>query len=113
MLDMEGKMNEVEKAVLDKFKALLLERVSLHRLILFGSRARREAGPYSDMDVVVILADSSKQDDFDHVSDCAWEAGFEYGMVIVPVVYSKQEWESGIHRVSLLARAIEMEGIPL
>jgi hypothetical protein len=34
-------------------------------------------------------------------------------MVIVPVVYSKKEWESGPDRISLLARAIEMEGVPL
>jgi hypothetical protein len=29
------------------------------------------------------------------------------------VVYSKEEWEAGPDRFSLLARAIEMEGIPL
>ena len=106
-------MNEIEKAVLDKFKALLLERVSLHRLILFGSRARREAGPYSDMDVVVILADSSKQGNFDYVSDCAWEAGFEYGIVIVPVVFTREDWENSPERNSLLAQAVEAEGVAL
>ena len=106
-------MNEIERAVLDKFKALLLERVSLHRMILFGSRARLEAGPYSDMDVVVILADSSKQVDFDYVSDCAWEAGFEYGIVIVPVVFTREEWENSPERYSLLAQAVEAEGVAL
>jgi hypothetical protein len=34
-------------------------------------------------------------------------------MVIVPVVFSKEEWETGLERSSLLARAIEMEGIPV
>jgi predicted nucleotidyltransferase len=111
MLQLEDQMNEIEKAVLDKFKALLLERVSLHRLILFGSRARREAGPFSDMDVVVILAGSSKEDDFDYVSDCAWEAGFEYGIVIVPVVFTREAWENNPERHSLLAQAIEAEGV--
>ena len=113
ILHMEDKMNEIEKAVLDKFKALLLERVSLQRLILFGSRARREAGPYSDIDVVVILEDSSKQDDFDYVSDCAWEAGFEYGIVIVPVVFTREDWENSPERYSLLAQAVEAEGVAL
>jgi predicted nucleotidyltransferase len=110
---MEDQMNKTEKAVLDKFKGLLLERVSLHKLILFGSRAREEAGPYSDMDVVVILADSSKQDDSDFVSDCAWEAGFEYGIVIVPVVFTRDEWENSPERYSLLAQAVEAEGVAL
>ncbi len=110
---MAERMSEIEKAVLDKFKALLLERVSLYRLILFGSRARGDAELYSDMEVVVILADSSKEDDFDYVSDSAWEAGFEYGIVIVPVVFTRSEWENSPERSSLLAQAVEAEGVPL
>ena len=113
MLGMEDQMNKTEKAILDKFKALLRERVGLERLILFGSRARREAGPYSDMDVVVILADSSQEDDFDYVSNCAWEAGFEYGIVIVPVVFTKEQWENGPERYSLLAQAVKADGVAL
>jgi predicted nucleotidyltransferase len=106
-------MNTTERAVLDKFKALLLERVRSHKLILFGSRARGDAGPYSDMDVVVILDDASSEKDFDSVSDCAWEAGFENGIVIVPVTFTREEWENSPERYSLLAQAVETEGVPL
>src|SRR3972149_12292234 len=106
-------MNTLEKTVLDKFKSLLLKQVSLYNLTLFGSRARGDADPYSDMDVVVILEDTSNDQDSDFVSDCAWEAGFEYGIVIVPVVFSRDEWENSPERYSLLAKAVEMEGILL
>ncbi len=106
-------MNTIEKTALDKFKALLRERVSVYKLVLFGSRARGDAGPYSDMDVLVILADISSEQDFDYVSDCAWEAGFEYGIVIVPVVFTRNEWENSPERYSLLAKAIETEGVLL
>jgi hypothetical protein len=63
--------------------------------------------------IVVILADSSKQDDSDYVSDCAWEAGFEYGIVVVPVVFTREEWENSPERYSLLAQAVEAEGVAL
>lgn len=106
-------MNAIEKTILNNFKALLMERVTLHKLILFGSRARGDAGPYSDMDVVVILDDASGERDFDYVSDCAWEAGFERGIVIVPVVFTREEWENSPERYSLLAQAVETEGVPL
>lgn len=102
-----------EKTVLDKFKTLLLKQVSLDKLILFGSRARGDAGRYSDIDVVVVLKDDADEQDFDYVSDCAWEAGFEYGIVIVPVVFTKNEWENGPERYSLLAQAVEKEGVPI
>jgi predicted nucleotidyltransferase len=106
-------LDAIERTVLDKFKTLLLERVRLHKLILFGSRARGDAGPHSDADVVVILDDASSERDFDSVSDCAWEAGFEYGIVIVPVVFIREEWENSPERYSLLAQVVEKEGIPL
>ena len=102
-----------EKTVLDKFKTLLLKQVSLDKLILFGSRARGDAGRYSDIDVVVVLKDDADEQDFDYVSDCAWEAGFEYGIVIVPIVFTKNEWENGPERYSLLAQAVEKEGVPI
>ena len=83
----------------------------MDKLILFGSRARGDAGRYSDIDVVVILKDDSDEQDFDNVSNCAWEAGFEYGIVIVPIVFTKNEWENGPERYSLLAQAVEKEGV--
>mgnify|MGYP001557840434 CR=1 FL=1 len=106
-------MNIIEKKVLDRFKLLLLKRNNLYKLILFGSRARGDAELYSDMDVVVIVEDTADEQDFDYVSDCAWEAGFEYGIVVVPVVFTRQEWENSPERYSLLARVVELEGMTI
>ena len=104
-------MNIIEKNVLDAFKALLSKRLSLYRVILFGSRARGDAMPYSDMDVLVILNESTGEQDNDYVSDCAWEAGFEHGIVVVPVVFTREEWENSPERYSLLAQAVREEGV--
>ena len=106
-------MNAIEKKILQKFKVLLLKRVSFYKLILFGSRARGDTTPFSDMDVLVVLNEPSDNQDLDYVSDCAWEAGFESGIVIVPVVFTKEEWENSPERYSLLAKAIEAEGVPI
>jgi len=105
-------MNTTERNVIEAFRRLLARKLQVDQIVLFGSRARGDAAPDSDMDILVII-DKPTEDIEEYVSSCAWEAGFEYGMVIVPVVYSKEEWETGPDRLSLLARAIEMEGIPL
>jgi predicted nucleotidyltransferase len=105
-------MNPVEKKVLDAFKLLIQKRLSLHRIELFGSRARGDADPDSDMDVLVIAGDLSPELE-DYVSECAWEAGFEYGIVLVPVVFTREEWETGPERYSLLAEAIKADGVQL
>jgi predicted nucleotidyltransferase len=106
-------MNPTDRAILEKFKSLLTERVRLHRMFLFGSRARGEGDRYSDMDVLVVLAGPCDQKTRNAVSDCAWEAGFEYGVVVVPVVFTQDEFEKGPERHSLLLRAVESEGISI
>jgi len=103
----------VERAVLDKFKELVSGRIRVHKTILFGSRARGDADPESDLDVVVVLEGEAGADTKDFVSDCAWEAGFDHGIVVVPVVFGRDEWESGPERESLFVRAVEAEGIPV
>ena len=106
-------MEPVEKVVLDTFKALVARRAQVHKMILFGSRARGDADPESDMDVVVVLEGAVDGDVKEYVSDCAWEAGFDHGIVVVPVVFGRNEWEHGPERQSLLALAVEAEGVPV
>lgn len=104
-------MNDLEKLVLDRFRTLLRERLHVIEIILFGSRARGDADAFSDMDVVVILEGEADDHSKDVVSDCAWEAGFESGIVVVPIVFSRTEWETDSSRHSLLGKAVAQEGL--
>jgi DNA polymerase sigma len=106
-------MQTIEKQVLEKFKALLRERLPRHQIIMFGSRARGDAELYSDLDLMVIIDGVVDDAIREWVSDCAWEAGYTEGLVVVPVVFSRTEWEQGSERHSLLAQAVASEGIPL
>jgi hypothetical protein len=45
------------------------------------------------------------------ISDCAWEAGFQDCLVIVPVVVTRDEMEHSPLRSSLLMQAIREEGV--
>lgn len=103
-------MNATEQHILKTFKSLLRTKVKVHKLVLFGSRARGDADRFSDMDVLVVVETLDNTTE-DTISDCAWEAGFEHGIVVVPVAFSREEWEHGLERHSLLARAVEAEGI--
>jgi uncharacterized protein len=104
-------MNEAEQQVLNRLRALLAAKLPLYRLILFGSRARGDADYYSDLDVVVVLDGPLDEAAREVISDCAWEAGFAQGVVVVPVAFSRHEWENGPERHSLLAQAVAAEGI--
>lgn len=108
-----GAMNVLDKEILLRFKSLLERRVSLHKIILFGSRARENTDSSSDMDVLVVIEGPNTKEARNQISDCAWEAGFENGIVVAPVVFSRNDWENGPDRSSLLAQAIEKEGVPI
>ena len=106
-------MDAKDTETLIKLKNLLQERVRLHQVILFGSRARGEAEPDSDMDVLVVLNEPTTPEVREVVSYCAWQTGFDAGVVIAPVVVSRDHWENGPQRASLLAKAVREEGVPI
>ena len=106
-------MKAFERKILERFKFLLSKKLLVYKIIVFGSRARGDASKYSDMDVLVVLDKIKSESDRDYVSECAWEVGFKYGIVIVPIVYAREEWENSPEKYSLLALAIKKEGIPI
>jgi uncharacterized protein len=104
-------MNDTERQVLDRFKAALQRHFEVFEVILFGSRARGDAEVFSDMDVIIIVEGDTDDASQDIVSDCAWEACFRSGIVLVPLVFSRSEWESEAIRGSLLGKAVAREGL--
>ncbi len=104
-------MTTQEADILAKLKAKLQKRLPLSRLVLFGSRARGDADLDSDLDVLVVLNTPVSREVEDYVNDCAWEAGLEHGIVVVPVTVSRLDWEEGLLSSSLLAIAVRQEGI--
>jgi predicted nucleotidyltransferase len=102
-----------DKQLLERFKTALLEHaVPLHDVILFGSRARGDADPDSDYDVLVVVEQLNHSIQTT-ISRCAWEVGFTECLVIVPVVVTKAEIEQTPFRSSLLMQAIREEGITI
>jgi len=106
-------MDAKDIQIAKKFKMLLQNKVKLHQTILFGSRARGDADPESDMDILVVLDEPRTHEKRDIVSDCAWQVGFDAGVVVVPIVVSRNDWENGPERASLLAIAVREEGVPI
>jgi len=102
-----------EMGLIQKFKALLSQKLEGFEVIAFGSRARGDADADSDLDVLVITEEPETDELFLLVSGCAWEASMDQGaeIVINTVVMSRKEWETGPERFSLLSLAVKREGI--
>jgi predicted nucleotidyltransferase len=100
-----------DSLILQRLKARVAERLPLSRLVLFGSRARGDNEPDSDIDVLVVLDGPVSRESEEYVRSCAWELSYENGVVIFPLVVARTEWEEGPTSASLLAVAVGNEGV--
>jgi predicted nucleotidyltransferase len=102
-------LEEITARVKRKFESLFQD--DLITLVLFGSQARGEATPESDIDVLVVLRDkqirdSKREEVIDFIADLCLELG-----VLVSCVYvSKAQFEN---EKSPLLLNVRREGIVL
>lgn len=82
------------------------------KVILFGSRARREARQDSDWDILVLLdKDKIEEGDHDRYTYPFWELGWQTNQMIHPLIYSKREWDK--RKGSPFYENVEAEGVRL
>ena len=63
-------------------------------VLLYGSRARGNFGKDSDWDILVILNKPKiEQNDYDEVVYPLTALGWKIGEMIVPVIYTHEEWQ--------------------
>ncbi len=77
---------------------------------VFGSRARGDATWESDLDVCVALA-TATPDIRRRIDELAWEIGFVAGLVIAPLVVTRDELDRAPLSISPLMTRIAAEGV--
>ena len=101
---------ETDRQIVREFQRRLAAIVPVVDLRVFGSRARGDAAPDSDLDVFIELEESTP-DLRQRISEIAWEVGFEMDRVISTVVTTRAELEHGAMGANPLVLNVEREGI--
>ena len=106
-------MSKKEQTMLELLKNKAREVMpSGVQVFLYGSRARGEAHSDSDWDILILVnAPRAGLDMYDTLAYPLTELGWDYNEVVVPVIYSRDEWD---HPSSLLFRRnVEQDAIAL
>ena len=103
-------MIDKDLEIVERFKELVSRKVKIHELRVFGSRARGDANPGSDLDLLVVV------EQLDHsieryISDCAWEAGFPEDVIVMPVAISLDTLRNSPIKESVFIKNVYREGI--
>jgi predicted nucleotidyltransferase len=106
-------MDKKTEGILGELKASLMALYgdSLAHLALFGSRARGDAAPDSDIDVLVVLKGMKNPvEEIGRTGDIVTELSLKYDTVVSCVFMDVDRWST---RNGPLLRNIRREGIPV
>ena len=105
-------LDERDRQIMLEFQRRVAAIATLLDMRAFGSRARGEAAPDSDLDIFIELAECSPELR-QRISVVAWEVGFEMDRVISTVVVTRADLEHGAMGASPLILNIQREGVRL
>jgi predicted nucleotidyltransferase len=108
------KLSELEATAVRAYVDTLHARCGSRLLdvVLFGSRSRGDAGPDSDIDVLVILDDPSP-DDLSEARGLAFDIWLTHDVLLSVRAMSQQGWHTLADRQSLFYRHVTQDGISL
>jgi predicted nucleotidyltransferase len=81
---------------------------------LFGSEARGDATPESDLDVLIVVQPDDKRVALeDRIIDIAFDVNLEFGVYISPCVVTKAILTHPVWRETPFLETVLREGVPL
>ena len=101
-----------EKKALTVLRASLQENYSVLDLKLYGSKVKGTDVEGSDLDVMIVLEDSSTSVESE-IDDLIFDINLKHDCLIIPLFFSRKELEVGPLSESPIYKKILQEGITL
>jgi uncharacterized protein len=105
-------LRDNEAAALRELKERLTREFNVVEMKLYGSKARGDSTPGSDVDVLIVLEDYNWEAE-KAVYNLCYDVGLDRGVFIAPSLYTRPEYESSLTRSTLFYRNVAREGIRL
>ena len=80
---------------------------------LYGSRARGDARPDSDWDLLILTGNSLSEDDLEEIQSELYELELDTGEVLVPIFHPHSIWNSPLYQAMPFHQSVTREGVVL
>lgn len=109
---MNLKLSNKEKAALLELKKSIKQKYVLVDFKLFGSKVKGDSDRESDLDVLIVLETLDWKTE-KAIFELCFEVGLKYDLLLSPIVYSKDEYESSPNKITPFYLSVEKEGISI
>lgn len=107
------RLKDSERNLLERCCTLIREVIPGATIILYGSRARGDAGPESDYDLLILTKDPVSWRLEDAIREKLYPLELETGVVFSIAAYSEEEWNSPLYQAMPFSQNVRREGIIL
>lgn len=106
----QAKLTEIERKSVKEAARVLTSELPVTRVILFGSKARGDAEPDSDIDLLVLTSCPVTTKLRHEISDRIAEINLGNDVMMSSFVASEQDWAGGLIRYMLIHSNVEKDG---
>ena len=105
-------LNEKDRRAIEAAARILRERFPVERVVLFGSKARGDDDPESDIDLLVLTSRPMSWQERDEITHALFELGLDMEVMFSTLVVDLQEWNEGLYQVMPIRAEIDRDGVP-
>jgi predicted nucleotidyltransferase len=105
--------SDQEQRLLERIGAAIREIEPDARIVLYGSRARGQAEPDSDWDLLVLVNGPVDRGRRAAMCDRLFDLELETDTVLSPMVLAKEQWATSLSRAMPFHANVEREGVEI
>jgi len=106
-------LKDNEREAIREATRMLKEKFPVKEIILFGSKARGDDDPESDIDLLLLTTRPIHWKERHFIVEALFDIEMKYDVVISIIVNSVNDWQTGLSSLLPIREEINQEGIPV